>query len=444
MPDLYDADGYESFLFPRAGAGRIPTDRTDRADRADRAERRYTVSEINKYIKSLFNGDLLLQDLHVTGEVSNYRPHYSGHMYFTLKDGECAIRCVMFKGAASRLRFSLENGQNIVARGNISVFERDGQYQLYCEEIHADGVGDLYTAFEQMKNKLAAEGLFDQSRKKPLPLLPGSVCVLTSPTGSVVRDIINVSVRRFPSAVIKIFPVQVQGPAAAPQIARAIGLVNSLGLADVVIVARGGGSLEDLWVFNEESVARAVAASGIPVVSAVGHETDYTICDFAADLRAPTPSAAAELVFPEAAALRGHVENYHKTLCYALRKKSDRARRRLERCAASRAFARPTLRVEYARMRLNGAEEKLTGAMRAKGEKNSARIAVLSARLNALSPLATLARGYSVATRVPEGGALKSAAETAPGRLIDVKLHRGALRCEVLETTADDGYNGIA
>jgi exodeoxyribonuclease VII large subunit len=339
----------------------------------------------------------------------------------------------MFRGAAAKLRFQLENGLNIVARGGISVFERDGQYQLYCEDIRAAGIGDLYLAFEQIKNRLAAEGLFDQARKKPLPELPQSVCVITSPTGSVIRDIINVAVRRFPAAVVKLCPVQVQGTAAAPQIVRAVGLVNRDMLADIIIIARGGGSLEDLWAFNEEAVARAVASSNIPVISAVGHETDYTICDFASDVRAPTPSAAAELAFPEARALTVRIDQNHRMLRYALQKKSDRAKRRLERCVSSRVFTKPAYRVELERMRLNGADDKLTGLMRSISERGVAKTAVLSARLNALSPLATLARGYALVTDMPGGKTIKNSAAVNVGQHISVKLNDGALKCEVLE-----------
>ena len=395
------------------------------------SERCYTVSEINRYLNGLMKSDPLLQDVLVNGEVSNFRPHYSGHLYFTLKDGTCALRCVMFRNAASKLRFQLENGQNIIIRGNISVFERDGQFQLYCDEIRADGVGDLYTAFEQMKRRLSDEGLFDQSAKKPLPPYPQSVCVLTSPTGSVVRDIINVATRRFPKAVIKIYPVQVQGATAASQVARAIGIVNAQNLADVIIVARGGGSLEDLWAFNEETVARAIAASYIPVVSAVGHETDYTICDFVSDLRAPTPSAAAELVFPDAAALNDRVGRQGKLLAYALRKKSEQARRRLERCVSNRVFTKPELRVEYARIRVNNAEERFIGAMRSLSARDTARLAVLSARLNALSPLATLARGYAIVSDAAKGNTIKYARDAGMGQRLDIRLQDGSLRCEV-------------
>ena len=433
MPEIYDTDNYFNAReygdgFARQAAGGAARNVNGRMEQV------YSVAGVNRYLNGLMKSDALLRSIWVCGEVSNYRPHYSGHMYFTLKDESGAIRCVMFRNAASRMRFKLENGQGVIARGGVSVFERDGQYQLYCEEIHPDGVGNLYAAYEQMKNKLSEEGLFDASRKKRLPMLPQSVCVLTSPTGSVIRDIINVSIRRFPSAVIKLYPVQVQGASAAPQIVGAIRAVNERRLAEVIIVARGGGSLEDLWAFNEEAVARAVAASEIPVVSAVGHETDYTICDFASDLRAPTPSAAAELVFPEAAALRERVSQSRRLLGYALRKKHERAKRRLERIISSAAFANPTRRIEFARMRLNGAQDKLIGAMRTSGERNSAKLAVLAARLEALNPLSILARGYAVVSSPEDGKIIKSASGIEAGRTVNVKLHEGALLCEVLET----------
>ncbi|MCL2057476.1 MAG: exodeoxyribonuclease VII large subunit [Oscillospiraceae bacterium] len=447
MPDTFETGSFAKGAYggkvqgqaqgPGQGQG-LGQDRVLGASGARQA-RGYTVSEINRYINNLMKASPELLDVSVSGEVSNFRPHYSGHLYFTLKDSACSLRCVMFRGAASRLRFKLENGQNIVARGSISVFERDGQYQLYCEDIRTDGVGDLYIAYEQLKLKLSEEGLFDQQRKKALPLLPGSVCVITSPTGAVIRDIVNVTSRRFPRAVLKLLPVQVQGALAAPQIARAIGLVNEQGLADVIIVARGGGSIEDLWAFNEEAVARAIAGSAVPVVSAVGHETDFTICDFVSDLRAPTPSAAAELVFPEAAALWGRVDQCGKLLRYALQKKSEQAKRRLLRCMSSRVFARPTFMVDDARMRLNGAEEKLMGAVGAVGARNAAKVALLSARLDALSPLSTLARGYAVATGVPGGETIKSIADVVVGQHIAVRVRDGALECRVVGIDGGDG-----
>ena len=255
-----------------------------------------TVSELNKYIKTLFSRDMVLSGLWVKGEVSNFKNHYSGHMYFTVKDENSLIKCVMFKANASGLKFMPEDGMKVIIRGYLSVFERDGQYQLYAEEMQPDGVGSLHIAFEQLKKKLEAEGLFAASAKKRLPYLPQSIGVITSSKGSVIRDIINILSRRFYNVAIKVYPVQVQGEQAAGQISAAVRRLNELELADVIIIARGGGSLEELWAFNEEIVARSIYESRIPVISAVGHETDFTISDFVADMRAPTPSAAAELV----------------------------------------------------------------------------------------------------------------------------------------------------
>ncbi|MDR1062169.1 MAG: exodeoxyribonuclease VII large subunit [Clostridiales bacterium] len=400
---------------------------------AQQTFRPYTVSEINRHINALMKSDPFLAGVWVKGEISNYRPHYSGHMYFTLKDSGAAIKCVMFRSAASRLRFGVENGMSVIIGGAVSVFERDGQYQLYCEDIVSDGLGGLYVAYEQMKNRLEAEGLFDASRKKPIPAMPKAVCLVTSPTGSVVRDMLNVALRRFPGACIKLFPVQVQGAAAAPQIARAIGAINGQGLADLIIVARGGGSLEDLWPFNEEATARAVSESAIPVISAVGHETDFTICDFVADLRAPTPSAAAELAFPDIGVICERLDQYGRRLKSALLKKAERSRGRLGRCLASAAFAKPLNRVELCRMRAHAAEEKLAAAIRRSLEKNKAATAVLAGKLNALSPLAVLSRGYAVVTEPKSGDVLKDAARVRIGDQVRIQLRDGRLLCEALE-----------
>ena len=263
-----------------------------------------SVSQLNRYVKSIIEQDYNLQTVFVQGEISNFTNHYrTGHYYMTIKDEYSSIRAVMFKSANSRLRFMPENSMNVIIKGRVSVFERDGQYQLYIDDMQPDGAGALSLAFEQLKNKLAAEGLFDESRKRPIPRFPERVGVVTSPTGAAIRDIINVISRRFPAAELILCPVQVQGASAAGQIKAAIELFNAKKAADVLIVGRGGGSAEELWAFNEEPVARAVAASEIPVISAVGHETDFTICDFAADLRAPTPSAAAEIAVPDITAL---------------------------------------------------------------------------------------------------------------------------------------------
>ncbi len=263
----------------------------------------FSVTSLNKYIKNLIDRDNNLSDIAVKGEISNYKLHYSGHMYFTLKDESGIVRCVMFKTQGMRVKFDMADGMKVIVRGNISVFERDGQYQLYAHDVQPDGMGSLYLAYIQLKERLEKEGLFDQSRKRPIPFLPGTIAVVTSSTGAVIRDIINVTGRRAPGVNIRLFPVAVQGEGAAAQIAHAVDRINELNFADVIIIARGGGSLEELWAFNEETVARSIFRSRIPVISAVGHETDYTISDFTADLRAPTPSAAAEIAVPEREAL---------------------------------------------------------------------------------------------------------------------------------------------
>ena len=397
------------------------------------AERALTVSQINKYINDSLRSDPYLNNVWVKGEISNFRPHYSGHMYFTLKDSSSSIKCVMFKSAASRLRFNLENGMKTVINGSISVFERDGAYQLYCEEIVNTGVGDLYTAFEQLKKKLRGEGLFDESNKKPLPMIPKSVSVVTSETGSVIKDIINVAKRRFPKANITIFPVQVQGVAAAPQISYAIGKINELAVSDVIIVARGGGSLEDLWPFNDENVARAIYASSIPVVSAVGHETDITICDFVSDLRAPTPSAAAELVFPDMAAIMEKLRRIYNALKSALTRKHRHDRERLNRVLRSPAFAKPLRSVEFERMKLDIVERKLASSMRLIYDKYANMLSLLSGKLNSLSPLAVLSRGYSVTTDVLSGAVIKSAQNTCSGQHLLVRFHDGGVNCQVTQ-----------
>ena len=396
-----------------------------------RLNKQFTVSEINRYINEKLKYDLVLMDLWIKGEISNFRPHYSGHLYFTLKDSSSTLKCVMFKGAASKLRFAIENGMKVLIRGSISVFERDGQYQLYCEEIKNDGVGDLYLAYEQLKKKLEEQGLFDAALKKTIPMIPGSVCVITSPTGSVVKDIINVSLRRFPKANIKIFPVQVQGETAAPQIAKAIRKVNALSIADLIIVGRGGGSIEDLWAFNEEIVARAIFDSTIPIISAVGHETDFTICDFVADLRAPTPSAAAELAFPDMDALLERIFHSHSRLKSAFLNNVERKKRQLDRCTNSTVFTKPLFRLEHERMRLNGVENRLFAAVQLMEKHHSSKLALLSAKLDSLSPLKVLARGYAIVSEAKTGKIVHKIADVSEGDPVKIRLSEGSLECTV-------------
>ena len=297
-----------------------------------------TVTQLNSYIKNKMANDEYLNTVYIKGEISNYKHHYTGHLYFTLKDENSLIKCIMFKTYTSHLDFEPKDGMKVLILGTVSVFERDGVYQIYCKAMQEDGLGSLYTAYEQLKVKLEAEGLFDKANKKEIPLMPKTIGVLTSQTGSVIRDIINVSTRRNKNVNIKLLPVPVQGEGASIKIAEAIELMNAKKIADVIILARGGGSLEDLWPFNEEIVARAIYKSEIPIISAVGHETDFTIADFVADLRAPTPSAAAELAVPDVSKLQIDIEKYQNRLKLALSKKLDLMKLKYEKCINTRAF----------------------------------------------------------------------------------------------------------
>ncbi|HHV98064.1 MAG TPA: exodeoxyribonuclease VII large subunit [Clostridiaceae bacterium] len=397
-----------------------------------------SVTEINKYIREIISKDLILSNLWVKGEISNFKHHYTGHMYFTLKDEKSLLKCVMFRNAASGLGFMPENGMKVIIRGYVSVFERDGQYQLYAEEMQPDGIGNLYIAFEQLKKKLAAEGLFDARYKKNLPFLPRSIGVVTSLTGAVIRDIINVLSRRFYNVQLKIFPVQVQGTVAAQQISAAIKKLNELQCVDVIILARGGGSLEDLWPFNEEVVARSIFESRIPIISAVGHETDYTISDLVADLRAPTPSAAAELVMPEKAALRTRIYDIDARLKNSLLKLIRLKRSELEKLTGSTALRQPYNIVYQGRMRLDMLDKDMTRAIKAKIERMRSQLAMLIYKLDALSPLSIMTRGYSIARKKNSGPVLKSAGQVVKGEEIEIILNSGRLNCTVNEIIEEE------
>ena len=349
----------------------------------------------------------------------------------TIKDEYSSIRAVMFKSANSRLRFMPENSMNVIIKGRVSVFERDGQYQLYIDDMQPDGAGALSLAFEQLKNKLAAEGLFDESRKRPIPRFPERVGVVTSPTGAAIRDIINVISRRFPAAELILCPVQVQGASAAGQIKAAIELFNAKKAADVLIVGRGGGSAEELWAFNEEPVARAVAASEIPVISAVGHETDFTICDFAADLRAPTPSAAAEIAVPDITALGELLGSFSRRMNSAVGGTLTHEKARLEARAQLLKRLSPRNYIDDLAARCGGAGVRIDSAVRHSMEVRRGEIAALCARLDALSPLRVIARGYAVASS--GGKVLTSPSQVEVGDTIDLRLAGGELKCEVID-----------
>lgn len=391
-----------------------------------------SVSQLNRYVKSIIEQDYNLQTVFVQGEISNFTNHYrTGHYYMTIKDEYSSIRAVMFKSANSRLRFMPENSMNVIIKGRVSVFERDGQYQLYIDDMQPDGAGALSLAFEQLKNKLAAEGLFDESRKRPIPRFPERVGVVTSPTGAAIRDIINVISRRFPAAELILCPVQVQGASAAGQIKAAIELFNTKKAADVLIVGRGGGSAEELWAFNEEPVARAVAASEIPVISAVGHETDFTICDFAADLRAPTPSAAAEIAVPDITALGELLGSFSRRMNSAVGGTLTHEKARLEARAQLLKRLSPRNYIDDLAARCGGAGVRIDSAVRHSMEVRRGEISAFCARLDALSPLRVIARGYAVASS--GGKVLTSPSQVKVGDTIDLRLAGGELKCEVID-----------
>ena len=394
-------------------------------------ETAFTVSALNEYIKGLFDLDPLLGRVAVKGELSNYKIYPSGHHYFTLKDAESSIRCVMFRSSAGKLRFRPESGMSVTATGRVSVYPRDGAYQLYVSDLMPEGAGDLQVAFEQLKAKLAAEGLFDPAHKKPLPAFPRRVAVITSGAGAAVHDIIRVLGRRWPLAKILVLPVRVQGAEAPPELMGAIRYANRWQVADVIITGRGGGSMEDLWAFNDERVARAIYQSEIPVVSAVGHEPDVTISDYVADRRAATPSNAAEIVGPDMEEVAAWAAQTNIRLGQAMAKKLDTLSRRLSELAARPALTDPEVYLGTKRMALDYARSNLTAAGEKRtGEKRRAYVA-LAAKLDALSPLKVLSRGYAIAEK--DGAALRTAAQAHKGDKINVRLSGGSLDCLVEE-----------
>lgn len=385
-----------------------------------------SVGAVNRYIKGLFEQDVTLASIMVRGEISNFKRHYSGHCYFTLKDNEATLRAVMFRSRAQFLKFEPTNGMKIVAAGQVTVFERDGQYQLYVDQLIPEGMGELSLAFAQLKDKLTAEGLFDETRKRPLPFLPKTVGVITSPTGAAVRDIITVAKRRHPGIQIILYPVQVQGDEAPPQIVKAINTMSKNRLADVLIVGRGGGSLEELWAFNDEQVVRAIAASAIPVVSAVGHQTDFTLSDFAADRRAATPSQAAELVVPDVRELGRYIKTLFGGLESYMRSQLNGRRLRLENCLQNRVFERPESLLAENRQLLDGYITRMQQGLRQNVLTKQHDFKIVAEKLSMLSPLAVLARGYSI-TRTQEGKVIRCAADTHAEQRLEVVLGEGKL-----------------
>jgi len=391
-----------------------------------------TVSELNACIKSLIESDLRFLEVSVRGELSNYKIYPSGHHYFTLKDSESSLRCVMFRGNASRLRFRPENGMGVTACGKISVYLRDGAYQLVCTQLMPEGAGDLQVAFEQLKAKLEAEGLFDRKYKKPLPQFPGRIAIVTSSAGAAVHDMIRILGHRWPMAKILLLPVRVQGVEAPPEIAGAIRYANEFKLADVIITGRGGGSIEDLWAFNDERVARAIFASEIPVISAVGHEPDVTISDYVADRRASTPSNAAEIAVPDRRELESALESYGIRAGQAMQKKLNRLSERLEGYRQKRVLTDPTAQIDDRRIALDRARDALSAAQSAKLAGCRKDFAALAAALDAMSPLAVLGRGYAIASG-KNGTAIKSVKDIEQGELLSLRLTDGRAECRVEE-----------
>jgi len=390
----------------------------------------FSVSELNGYIKELLDSDEIIANVYVRGELSNYKVYPSGHHYFTMKDAECSLRCVMFKGSAARLRFKPSSGMSVIAFGRVSAYPRDGAYQLYVSEITPDGVGDLYIAFEQLKAKLLQEGLFEQRHKKPLPQYPKAIAVITSPAGAAVRDIIRILKSRWPITKVIVMPVRVQGTEAPAEITGAIRYANKHDLADLIITGRGGGSLEDLWAFNDEGVARAIFASAIPVISAVGHEPDVTIADFVADLRAATPSNAAELAVPDISETGDALQAAGIRLHQALIREIKAKRQRLDDLGSKRVLQSPRYYIDDKRLLLDHSHDRLCSAMQGRLFHDRERFARLAASLDAMSPLKVLGRGYAIARRA-DGVIIKAASDVAPGDRVTVRLKQDEIKCIV-------------
>ena len=390
-----------------------------------------SVGQINDYIKNRLDNDPGLRNIAIRGELSNYKVYPSGHHYFTIKDGTGAMKCVMFKSAAMRLRFRPENGMQVIAMGSVTVYVRDGVYQLYCTGMVMDGIGDLYAAFEQLKTKLAAQGLFDPAHKKPLPRLPGTIGIITSSAGAAVHDMLRILRKRYPLTQVKLLPVRVQGVEAPAEIAGAIAYANHHKLADLLIVGRGGGSIEDLWAFNDEMVARAIYDSKIPVISAVGHEPDVTISDFVADLRAATPSNAAELAVPDQDALRQTLDEMQNAMAVAMQTKIDRAGERLDNLANRPVLKSPLASFESRRKALELMEKRLISAQSGNVARTRQRFVAQVSKLDAMSPLKVLTRGYAMVAK-EDGTIVRSVHDVKPREPIAVRVSDGTIVATVI------------
>ncbi len=391
-----------------------------------------TVSQLNIYTKSILEQDVNLANVFVSGEISNFTEHYkSGHLYMTIKDSACAVKAVMFAKSAARLKFRPENGMSVIIRGRVSIYERDGQYQLYIDDMQPDGIGALSLAAEQLKQKLEAEGLFAPEHKKALPRFPSAVGVISSPTGAAVQDVLNVLERRFPIAFVVFAEVTVQGDSAPGQVAAALRKMNELNAADVIIIARGGGSIEDLWPFNSELLAREIYNSHIPVISGVGHETDFTICDFAADLRAPTPSAAAELAVPDIREQLFYLDSVKSELYNSLLQKTAGCENEIKEIEKALAFYNPVTLTDNAEIYLDAIQTKLSGLISACVAEKEKKFAALSSAVDSLNPVKVLSRGYSVVKK--SGSIVKNSGELSPGDEVEIMTAQGGAKAKITE-----------
>lgn len=391
-----------------------------------------SITQLNEYIRSRLDADPVLSQIAVRGEISNYKLYPSGHHYFTLKDENAALKCVMFKGNALRLRFRPENGMKVIAMGKVSVYPRDGAYQLYCTAMAMDGIGDLYAAFEQLKAKLSAQGLFDPAHKKPLPKYPGTIGIITSSAGAAVHDMLRILKKRYPLVNVRLLPVRVQGAEAPGEIAAAIRYANHYKLADLLIVGRGGGSIEDLWAFNDERVAYAIYESEIPVISAVGHEPDVTISDYVADLRAATPSNAAELAVPDQQVLYQNLDTISAAMTTALSRQIHSGRQHLKVLSQSPALLSPTGYLQQKQKNLELLQNRMISAQNREIARNNQRYIAAVSKLDAMSPLKVLTRGYSM-TQTTTGEVVRSVSQVVPGERIQVSVSDGKLLATVME-----------
>lgn len=403
------------------------------------SEQVLSILQVNEYIRATMDRDPVLTSIAVRGEISNYKVYPSGHHYFTLKDNESSLRCVMFKGNAMRLRFRPENGMQLVAMGKISVYPRDGAYQLYCSALVLDGAGDLHAAFEQLKAKLAAQGMFDPNHKKPIPKFPKTIGIVTSSAGAAIHDMLRILRKRFPLVHVRLLPVRVQGAEAPSEIASAIYYANAWNLADLLIVGRGGGSIEDLWAFNDELVAKAIYDSEIPVISAVGHEPDVTISDYVADLRAATPSNAAELAVPDCDALMQSLDSAYSRMLTVINRQVANARRHLSLLAANACLQNPIQYVQQRKLAVEHLGNRLISGYERSLSVKKHQFASITAKLDAMSPLKVLSRGYSM-TQDSDGNLISSIYATQTGDHIQITLSDGTLST-IVESMKEKNYD---